>query len=358
LRFPELYKSLNQISTQLYELKKTKESQNHYIEALLKEAQLSLVAFNTKGTIKFSNECFHKTMNTSNYLIGKQIDEILPKFRKNVEHLDNGTQKIIEIENKTTTLSLFCAHSYYKFDEESYHLYVLQDIRNEILKKEIETWQKLMRVLAHEIMNSTIPIHSLSNSMFMDLTSGKEVSREKLSTGIQAIKERSAGLMKFSNAYQKLSKIPQPEKESVHIPSLLNRLEALFQSEMQKHEIQLKTQITKEVSSLYIDKYLVEQALVNILKNAIECFEETGYKEITIKAYKFDSNIFIEIRDNGPGIKQDLLEKLFTPFFSTKEDGDGIGLSFSKQIMYLHEGDIQVASEVDSGTIFQLIFRL
>ena len=211
---------------------------------------------------------------------------------------------------------------------------------------EIESWQKLIRVMGHEIMNSITPIASLSETL-----STRTVEYGQMQQGMQVIHKRSKGLMEFVENYRKITRIPTPVKENVCLNDLMNGISNLFPDDF-IHFTAPSTPITVKV-----DRTQIEQVLINLIKNAIEACDGRSNPSIGIKASGAGKGAAtIEVSDNGPGILPDVLDKIFIPFFTTKENGSGIGLSLCKQIMHLHNGNITVESTLEKGTRFILKF--
>ena len=221
----------------------------------------------------------------------------------------------------------------------------------ELHRKEYESWDKLMHVLTHEIMNSITPIISLSETLsergIPESLGEKEYSA--MLQAMQTIHRRSKGLLGFVENYRRLTRIPIPVRTKVSVAELFMDLKKLFPEEYIHFEMPASDLF------LYVDRAQIEQVLINLLKNARETCERKIDKEIQIKFFSKD-NPTLTISDNGEGILTDVLDKIFVPFFTTKTSGSGIGLSLCKQIMTLHDGSINVKSEIGKGSCFILTF--
>ena len=215
----------------------------------------------------------------------------------------------------------------------------------------MEAWQKLIRVLTHEIMNSITPIISLSETLsergIPESLGEKEYSI--MLQAMQTIHRRSKGLLGFVENYRRLTRIPTPVRTKVSVAELFTDLKKLFPEEYIHFEMP-----TSDLY-LYADRAQIEQVLINLLKNARETCERKADKEIQIKFFS-KGNPTLAISDNGEGILPTVLDKIFVPFFTTKTSGSGIGLSLCKQIMALHDGSINVKSELGKGSCFILTF--
>ena len=212
---------------------------------------------------------------------------------------------------------------------------------------EIESWQKLIRVMGHEIMNSITPIISLSETL-----STREVEYSRMQQGMQVIHKRSKGLLEFVENYRRITRIPAPVKEKVTLTELFNGIAELIPNDYICFA-QPATQI-----SIKADRTQIEQVLINIIKNAIEACAEVPSPQIQVKSSVSETGtVSITVSDNGPGILPNVLDKIFIPFFTTKENGSGIGLSLCKQIMHLHGGNITARSTPEQGSEFTLFFN-
>ena len=211
---------------------------------------------------------------------------------------------------------------------------------------EIESWQKLIRVMGHEIMNSITPIISLSETL-----STREVEYSRMQQGMQVIHKRSKGLLEFVENYRRITRIPAPVKEKVSLAELFNGIAELIPNDYISFA-QPAPQI-----SIKADRTQMEQVLINIIKNAIEACAEVPSPQIQVESSVSETGaVSITVSDNGPGILPNVLDKIFIPFFTTKENGSGIGLSLCKQIMHLHGGNITARSTPEQGSEFTLFF--
>ncbi|MDD3049985.1 MAG: ATP-binding protein, partial [Candidatus Cloacimonetes bacterium] len=241
----------------------------------------------------------------------------------------------------------------------------LQNIQSELEEQEMLAWQKLISVLTHEIMNSITPIASLSetlNEILKQVTEeieGNEVSTETLDdirNSIMTINRRSSGLIKFVESYRSLTKIPRPVIKIVTVNNIFKNICNLMGAEIRKQNIALELTIKPSGLEVAVDEQLIEQVLINLIKNAIHALEGKENKTIILSAYADNySHPFISVADNGEGIIPEALDKIFIPFFTTRKEGNGIGLSLSREIMRAHGGTITVSSE-PGKTIFTLRF--
>lgn len=219
---------------------------------------------------------------------------------------------------------------------------------------EMESWQKLIRVMGHEIMNSITPIISLSETLGSRTVDEK--SYAYMQQGVQIIHKRSKGLLEFVENYRRLTRIPLPKKEKVELGTLLRDLKNLFPDNF-IHILPPSTEI-----HLQADRVQIEQVLINLVRNAREACNAVEWDEcigpqieVSVSNHP-EWRVAISVADNGEGILPEVLDKIFVPFFTTKEGGSGIGLSLCRQIMHLHGGSITATSTPGTGTCFTLLF--
>ena len=222
----------------------------------------------------------------------------------------------------------------------------MRNFRTRVLERnEMEAWQKLIRVLTHEIMNAVTPITSLSDTL-LGLTEA-QVSKEEIRNGLQTISSTGKGLLSFVESYRKFTRIPTPEPSLFYVKSFIERMVELARHQHPDVRVTFHTDIAPSDLILYADENLVSQVVINLLKNAIQAIESDKNTDkeghINIRAYCNEAEaILIEISNNGPAIPNDIAEHIFIPFFTTKEGGSGIGLSISRQIMRLSGGNLSL----------------
>jgi signal transduction histidine kinase len=254
-----------------------------------------------------------------------------------------------------------------KTRDEELTIVSIQDIKNELDEKEVDSWMRLIRVLMHEIMNSITPITSLSESLLGIYNHDgipaqpHEITEKNISTtlqGLNVIKEQGKGLMSFVESYRKLTRIPKPDSKLFKVSNLFSRIQILYNSLGNSEKIKLTIDLKDPELELFADENQISLVLINLLKNAIEANADNPESTITISAGKDPENKpEIRVSDNGHGIPLNLIDEIFVPFFTTRKEGSGIGLSISKQIMLLHGGNLKVRSLPGKETTFCLNFR-
>ncbi len=300
-----------------------------------------------------------------------------------IEHMDLLKQKNSELyeqmiqitpgEGRTVKLlvgtelrSLSVKVSLLNFGESRFRLYSIFDIRAELEENELDSWHKLIRVMTHEIMNSIAPITSLSNTLSRIFTRDNkplpvtEVTDKHIVNiihGLEVIENTGKGLMDFVEDYRKLTKIPKPVFKSIRISQWLNSIYVLLRNRFDEEKIEFRINMKGSPEELIGDEKLLTQVMINILNNAADALKNTKFRKIVIAVSEGSGGkTKISVTDNGMGIAPEEIEKIFIPFYTTKENGSGIGLDLSRKIMRLHKGTITVFSQPGKQTTFTLIF--
>jgi two-component system, NtrC family, nitrogen regulation sensor histidine kinase NtrY len=365
--FSELEGSLNEIVQAFKQVKIEKEAQFHFLQMLVNQLTIGIISLQ-KDEIVLINPTAQKLLCMEGAKNWKLLEVAKPAFTKEIELIGNTGRKLIEWkENGTTKLLAIEVNTLIILDKQ-HRLITLQDINSEIEQKEIEAWHKLIRILTHEIMNSVTPISSLTETMQGMLTdkNGKQKDLSSINDetitdvrfSLNTIQKRSEGLFDFVENYRKLTRVPKPVKEKIRVHSFLLSMEGLMKQQLIQHQIQLSVSANDKELVIDADQTLLEQVIINLITNSIHALENRSNKEIKLKAYTQENFKIIEVTDNGKGIPEKELKEIFIPFFSTRQEGSGIGLSLSKQIMSAHEGSIRVKSEVGIGTSFYLYFKV
>jgi signal transduction histidine kinase len=299
----------------------------------------------------------------------KTIAALRPRSEALVEtllRLAPREQAFVKIEDEKESLLLSLYATEFRLHGREFKLVSLQNIHRELEEKEMEAWQKLIRVMTHEIMNSVTPISTLASTihaLVRDPEGAEGEGSEEPETNrdirlaAQTIEKRSRGLLHFVDAFRSLTLVPKPAPSLFSLKDLLARVGRLMTAHMAEKNIVFSIQVEPEGLELAADPELIEQVLINLLLNARQAVEGRPGADIRVKAFLNErGRIIVQVIDNGPGIPPENIEKVFIPFFSTKTGGSGIGLSLSRQIMRLHKGTIHVHSEPGVQTIFTLTF--
>lgn len=368
--FEGLNKEFNGVIEAFNKNKTEKEEHFNYLLTVIQHVSIGIIVFKRDGTVDVFNNAVKRLMQLPRLRNIKDLSAIEVGLPDKLLEMKAGDKSLIKVFVADELLQLSMHATQFRMRGEEYILVSFQDIHPELEQKEIESWQKLIRVLTHEIMNSITPISSLSETVDGILTNHEKdppspeefkEDTENVRQAITTIRNRSKGLLNFVEIYRNLTRIPKPNFRHFYVNDLFDRAMELLGPKFEKSNIETIIKIFPKDLKLLADPDLVDQVLINILLNAIDAFsgKETGNAKpkITIVAsVNLNNRTTIEIADNGKGIKQDLLDKIFMPFFTSKTTGSGIGLSLSRQIMQMHKGSIGVRSKQGEGSVFTLVF--
>lgn len=363
LRFPEnvktktiseLYHGLNKVNEQIQQLKIESRQREQYFQTLLEHLATGIVTFNQKGFVLHANTSAKKMLGMEVLTHISQTSRINRNLFQAIQNIRPFEQKLVTLTTEKGAIDLSMKANSIKTATDELMLLSIQDIRNELDEKELDSWMKLIRVLMHEIMNSIAPITSLAESLSKFYSKeGREVFPSEIDEktigmtvrGLNVINEQGNGLMHFVESYRKLTRLPKPDKKRFRVEDLVNRVKMLYLSFENSEHVKLQVSIQPPDLELTADENLISQVLLNLLKNALEAIAKQPDGRIQIIARLSDKQRpEIRVVDNGPGIPDEIIEQIFVPFFTTREKGSGIGLSLSRQIMMLHSGSLKLVS--------------
>ena len=362
-----LHNSFNEVITQFKSTRAEKEAQYNYLQTVIQHVNIGIIAYRKDGKVDIVNNAIKRIFGINNLKHIQQIDQIDQSISHQLLNIKAGDSILIKLLKEDKVLQLAVVATEFKKQGEEYLLVSFQDIHAELEAKEIESWQNLIRVLTHEIMNSITPISSLTktiNQMIFDQESDEIAinplelgEREDVKLALETIGKRSEGLINFVEIYRNLTRIPKPNFRHISVLELFQNVEQLFALQFKEKEIDFSFKIIPESVRITADPDLIEQVLINLILNAIHALEDCDKPELKlVSRFNRNNRVKIEVADNGKGIKPDLLDKIFMPFFTSKKEGSGIGLSLSRQIMQMHKGSIQVKSITQKGSVFILVF--
>jgi two-component system, NtrC family, nitrogen regulation sensor histidine kinase NtrY len=361
-----LHRELNEALLKLRNSRREKDSEFLFFRNIVMHVGIGLMVFKENGKIEIINSAARKLLKVSRPEMIRDLEEVSPLLVNTVEKLKTGGRELLRLKigEELVQLSIYAIELTLR--GENVKLISLQNIQNELEEKEMEAWQNLVRVLTHEIMNSVTPISSLAGIVeeeikpFIEEEAGHHLTYDQISDihlSLQTISKRSEGLIQFVKEFRSLTSVPKPKPVSIEVRELLEELSMLHRKDLLENNIHIKISVYPEDLTISADKNQIEQVLINLIKNAIQAFEEQENKVIELKAFLNEkSRTIISIHDNGTGIDPEAMEKIFIPFFTTKKNGSGIGLSLSRQIMRQHQGTLTVKSTVGKGTEFMMRF--
>lgn len=362
----ELYESMNRVNRQIQQLRIRNRQQEQYFQKILEQLATGIVTYDRKGFIHHANTAAKNLLSVDSFTHIRQLDRIDPKLFSVLKSLRAFERRLVGINFGEGERQLSLKTTSFGRDEAELIILSVQDIKHELDEKEVESWMKLIRVLMHEIMNSITPITSLSDSLASIFKSGGDpvlpeaIDEKKIAAtlqGLRVISEQGKGLMSFVDSYRKLTRIPRPELKPVKVEDLFSRVKILSDSLENPGRVNMNYENGNGLEIL-ADENLVSLVLINLIKNALEAnvANDNGIIRITSGTDK-DNRPEICVRDNGPGISEENLGKIFIPFFTTRPNGSGIGLSLSRQIMGAHGGSLKVHSIPGRETVFCMTFR-
>jgi len=357
LSFDQLNITFNEITNQLKNAWLDKELEHQYFHYTMENIDVGIISFDKTGKVEFSNKAAKTIFGIESLDNIHDLNSGITKIGEELNELKPGNSKILKIDSSIDQLQVLAKATNLKLKNKSLKIISLQDIKTQLEQSELEAWQKLIKVLTHEIMNSVTPIKSLTYSMQKLLQENeKQEGNEVFLKGLNAIEKRSKGLLEFVQSYKNLTQIQKPKYERVYIEKLVESVVKLMDQELIQKKVSVKIDIESTDTSVIADEKLVSQVLVNLILNSLKAFNKTERILKISSRFTQDKNVIVTVEDNGKGISPEVLDKIFVPFYSTYEDGSGIGLSLARQVMVLHNGRIDVQSVEGEGTIFTLTF--
>lgn len=346
--------SLNRILQILLQAKADAKEREKYYEMIMNSVNTGIVVINEKGFVLQQNSESLRLLGLPVFTHIRQLERIDEKLAERFTDLQPGEKYHLSFRNERGAVNLSIRVSETVLKGECVKLIAMNDINSEMEDKEVDTWIRLTRVLTHEIMNSVTPITSISST----LLSRHDEMKEELRNGLELISDTGKGLISFVESYRRFTHIPTPQPTLFYVGRFIERMTQLASHHHASH-IAIQTDIRPDDLILYADEDLIGQVVLNLLKNAIQAIgPDHPDGQIMVRAScNSNESIVIEISNNGPAIPPEEAEHIFTPFFTTKEGGSGIGLSVARQIMRLSGGSISLKSNASNHrTTFVLLF--
>ncbi|MFH0759056.1 MAG: ATP-binding protein [Bacteroidota bacterium] len=365
--FDELNTAFNDVMKDFQQVRSEREEHFHYLQSIVQNIDISILAYQRDGTVEMINPAAKKLFQVNTLRNINMLRPLSEQLANTLLSINPGENKLVKVQDEEDILQLAIYATEFKVKDKVILLSTIKNIQSVLEEQETAAWQKLIRVLTHEIMNSIAPISSLSStveSMVKPYATGDKSSLEidietiqEIQGALKTINKRSTGLMTFVETYRSLTKIPDPNFEVVAMKDLINNVHRLMKKDVQRMNIKLSVTIEPESIEVQIDEQMIEQVLINLVKNSVQGLEGTRDGKILIRGfYNKRGRPTIQVIDNGQGILDDVLDKIFIPFFTTKRSGSGIGLSLSRQILRLHGGTITAQSKPNEETIFTMTF--
>ena len=356
--FDELKRSFNEVLDAFRATRAEKEEQALYLQMVVQHIGVGLVAFDRQGEVSLINNAAKRLLRVNRLGNISDLESRGPGLAQTLTTLGPRRKALLRLEEDGEVRQLACFAALFRTGEEEHRLVSLHDIQSELEEQEMEAWQRLIRVLTHEIMNSITPIASLSATaeglLQQETIAGEDVSDVR--TAVHTIQRRSQGLLQFVDAYRDLTRVPAPDFQITPVSGLFERVTQLMGHQFEEAGVELVHAVDPPSLEVTADPGQVEQVLINLLRNACDAAGGRDGARVELTASMDRDRVVIDVADNGTGIVEEALDKLFIPFFTTKQDGSGIGLSLCRQIMRLHRGTISARSEPGVRTEFSLRF--
>ncbi len=362
----ELNQSLNKVNSMIQKVTLENREQEQYFHTIIEQVATGILIYDEEGHIHTVNSAAKQLLRYEYLTHIRQLGRVDNKLLQLFREIKPSDRKLFHLADEKGTMQLSLRATFIKLRDKKMTLVAIQDVKNELDEKELESWIKLIRVLTHEIMNSVAPITSLSESvakyyrvkkvMKKPVEINETIIRNTLK-GLDVIRERGKGLIGFVESYRRLTRLPKPAKKTIKLKPFMDRVNLLVSTIDHFDWISFSADIQPENLEIYADEKLLTQVIINLVNNSIQALEGQDNGQIKIVARNDElERPVIHVVDNGPGIAPHVIEEIFIPFFTTKENGSGIGLSLSRQIMKLHGGSIKVKSVPNKQTVFTLIF--
>lgn len=367
--FEGLNRAFNEVIAEFRKNRAEKEEHYNYLLTVVQHINIGILAFKKDGKVDIFNNATKRLLKINNIQYIQELKNIKPELPETLIHMKAGDRQLIKLVVEDNLMQLAVYATEFRMRGEEFVLVSLQNITSELDEKEIESWQNLIRVLTHEIMNSITPISSLASTvediLFEEESTTEDVSLKDLddddvqnvNEALVTIRNRSQGLLTFVENYRNLTRIPRPNFRYFPVKELFERAHVLLKPKMDKYGITCTRRVYPDDLMVTADPDLIDQVFINLLLNAIDAVKNSENPQIeVVAALNEGDRVTIDFADNGMGIKPDIMDKIFMPFFTSKKEGSGIGLSLSRQIMHLHKGSITVKSKPGEGAVFRLNF--
>lgn len=355
----ELHQSLNELNGILHDVQVKSKIKETYFREILQNIATGVIVLNQKGYVTDVNSATLELTGLQTLTHINQLKRLDPKFTLALSELKNRQRKVMDLLSNKERIQVIVRCSIIRLENEDVKLITMQDIRGELERKEIDAWVKLIRVLSHEIMNSLAPVTSISQSLkriweqkhMNETNKTKDIDVKKTVDGLGVICQTNEDLVHFVQSYRMLSKAPEPQLNSMDIYAFFDRLSILLSPIKENFTGELKLQKPKSNFKMIADEQMMVQVIINLVKNASEAFNCQEYSsntsaKVVVNTVKKGDITEIRVSDNGMGIPEEIIGEIFIPFFTTKENGSGIGLSYSRQILRAHGGSLLCRSKV------------
>ncbi len=347
----ELKRAFNRILDRFQSARAERDFQANYLESVVRHVPIPFLAARPDGSLSLVNNPARRLTGISTLRHIDELAELDPALPRQMRAIEPGHQQLLQTRIRQIPAELRVSVSEIRLAGEAERLYSIENLSGELTARESSAWRNLIRVLTHEIMNTLTPVASLAQTCKTMLEDGE--INDDVREAVNTIARRSEGLMSFVSHYRELLHLPEPSLQRFSVVDVFNGLRTLMQDELRNIEVAIE--VTPESLELEADLNLIEQVLLNLVRNAVDAVDGAGNGQIRLLGLIDHGRILLTVQDNGPPIPDSVLDQVFVPFFTTKRDGSGIGLSLSRQIMTAHGGEIAISSD-ESGTRVSLVF--
>ena len=336
-----------------------------HLKAIIEHVPVPLISIHSQGKVSLWNNSARRLFGANSVNFMSDLAQFGENLTQQLSSISAGERRLVtfEIDGMEQQLAISATEILIAGKQEK--LLSMQDIQSELADAQLQAWQDLVRVLTHEIMNSITPVASLAKTAVDLLTdvedklTDKEVIDElsDVTSAVQTVARRSDGLMKFVGSYQQLTRLPTPNKIPLKIKDIFNQVSSLATQDWPNKNIQLSMQVSPSELELTVDLDMVEHMLLNLLKNAEQAVIDVDNAQVTLSAsINKRGHVVIDVIDNGMGIADNVAEKIFVPFYTTKREGSGVGLALTRQVMIAHGGTVKLEKNNQQGAAFKLTF--
>lgn len=347
----ELKEAFNRVLARFQEARAERDTQAIYLDTVVKHVPVPFISVRADGSISLANKPARRLTGLAALSRMGQLAELDPQLPALMQAIEPGSQQLLQTRLHDVPAELRVSVSEIRIAGEVERLYSIENLSGELTARESSAWRNLIRVLTHEIMNTLTPVTSLAQTTAKMIYEPE--TTDDIREAIDTIARRSEGLMNFVSRYRELLKVPQPDTETVNIRGALDGAVALLARDLDG--VSVDVEVVPETLEVQADRALLDQVLVNLVKNAMHAMEGITAPELRLSGGLEFGRVILRVGDNGPGIPDEVRDQIFVPFFTTKRDGSGIGLSLCRQIMTAHGGEIFVESD-GNGTTVSVLF--
>jgi nitrogen fixation/metabolism regulation signal transduction histidine kinase len=368
--FDELGSTFTDILKRIQKVRSTQESELNQIKSIVEHAPVPLLSIANNGKITLWNNSVRRLFGAHPITKIEDFAQFDSEFPKKIQSIKIGERELVNIVIDDIEHRLIISATEIITATHRETLLSLQDIESELAIAQLQAWQDLVSVLTHEIMNSITPVASLAKTavdmlqdvqektkILPDITNEINEELDDVLGSVQIVARRSDGLIQFVTSYRRLTQLPAPNRQTVSIEKLFAHVVSLTAQQRKSRAVELNTSIIPSELDVNVDVDMIEQVLINLLKNAEQALSQSKLPKIKMSAsLNLRGHVMIEISDNGNGIEQANIDQIFVPFFTTKVDGSGVGLALTRQVMIAHNGKVSVRNNSQGGASFSLIF--